>query len=152
MTNKISAGTIARTVVLLLALVNQVLSMLGVQTIPIADENVNTLIATGWTIAASLAAWWKNNSFTQAALAGDARVCILCQKYPDGPPVGKGTAGLFGTHHPGSGFEFGQQPSSPLFQMSQWKAGFSTLFSTVRGYTCAIWNYTMALWGSQAIF
>ena len=70
MTNKISAGTIARTVVLLLALVNQVLSMLGVQTIPIAD--VNTLIATGWTIAASLAAWWKNNSFTQAALAGDA--------------------------------------------------------------------------------
>ena len=53
MTNKISAGTIARTVVLLLALVNQVLSMLG------------------WTIAASLAAWWKNNSFTQAALEGD---------------------------------------------------------------------------------
>ena len=39
---------------------------------PIADEDVNTLIATGWTIAASLAAWWKNNSFTQAALAGDA--------------------------------------------------------------------------------
>ena len=72
MTNKISAGTIARTVVLLLALVNQVLSMLGIQTIPIADENVNPLIATGWTIAASLAAWWKNNSFTQAALAGDA--------------------------------------------------------------------------------
>ena len=49
MTNKISAGTIARTVVLLLALVNQVLSMLGVQTIPIADEDINTLIATGWT-------------------------------------------------------------------------------------------------------
>lgn len=71
MTNKISAGTIARTVVLLLALVNQVLSMLGIQTIPIADEDVNTLIATGWTIAASLAAWWKNNSFTQAALEGD---------------------------------------------------------------------------------
>lgn len=47
MTNKISAGTIARSVVLLLALVNQVLSMLGIQTIPIADEDVNTLIATG---------------------------------------------------------------------------------------------------------
>ena len=71
MTNKISAGTIARTVVLLLALVNQVLSMLGIRSIPIADEDVNTLIATGCTIAASLAAWWKNNSFTQAALEGD---------------------------------------------------------------------------------
>ena len=54
------------------ALVNQVLSMLGVQTIPIADEDVNTLIATGWTIAASLAAWWKNNSFTPEAIEADA--------------------------------------------------------------------------------
>ena len=76
MTNKISAGTIARTVVLLLALVNQVLSMLGVQTIPIADEDVNTLIATGWTIAASLAAWWKNNSFTKAALKADETLAL----------------------------------------------------------------------------
>ena len=80
MTNKISAGTIARSVVLLLALVNQVLSMLGVQTIPIADENVNTLIATGWTIAASLAAWWKNNSFTAAAVAADSYMARLKQK------------------------------------------------------------------------
>ena len=77
MTNKISAGTIARSVVLLLALVNQVLSMLGIQTIPIADEDVNTLIATGWTIAASLAAWWKNNSFTAAAIEGDKRMNSL---------------------------------------------------------------------------
>ena len=72
MTNKISAGTIARTVVLLLALVNQVLSMLGLRSIPIADEDVNTRLATGWSIGAALVAWWKNNSFTQAALAGDA--------------------------------------------------------------------------------
>ena len=77
MTNKISAGTIARTVVLLLALVNQVLSMLGIRSIPIADEDVNTLIATGWTIAASLAAWWKNNSFTAAAIEGDKRMNSL---------------------------------------------------------------------------
>ena len=80
MTNKISAGTIARTVVLLLALVNQVLSMLGIRSIPIADEDVNTLIATGWTIAASLAAWWKNNSFTAAAVAADSYMARLKQK------------------------------------------------------------------------
>ena len=79
MTNKISAGTIARTVVLLLALVNQVLSMLGIRSIPIADEDVNTLIATGWTIAASLAAWWKNNSFTQAAIEADEKLKELKQ-------------------------------------------------------------------------
>ena len=28
-------------------------------------------ISAGFTVGAALAAWWKNNSFTQAALAGD---------------------------------------------------------------------------------
>ena len=72
MDNKISAGTIARTIILVLALVNQVLSMAGIQIIPIADEDINTLVTTLWTVCASLAAWWKNNSFTRAALDGDA--------------------------------------------------------------------------------
>lgn len=72
MENKITAGTIARTIVLLLALVNQCLSMASVQLIPIADEDINTLVTTLWTVAASLAAWWKNNSFSKAALDGDA--------------------------------------------------------------------------------
>lgn len=71
-TNKITAGTIARTIVLLLALVNQCLSMAGIQIIPIADEDINTLVTTLWTVCASLVAWWKNNSFTKAALDGDA--------------------------------------------------------------------------------
>lgn len=72
MEHKITAGTIARTIVLLLALVNQCLSMAGVQVIPIADEDINTLVTTLWTVCASLVAWWKNNSFTQSALDGDA--------------------------------------------------------------------------------
>lgn len=71
-TNKISAGTIARTVVLLLALINQCLSMAGVSPLPIEDEQVETIITTAWTVIAAVWAWWKNNSFTQAALAGDA--------------------------------------------------------------------------------
>ena len=72
MEHKITAGTIARTIVLLLALVNQCLSMAGVQVIPIADEDINALVTTLWTVCASLAAWWKNNSFSKAALDGDA--------------------------------------------------------------------------------
>ena len=71
-TNKISAGTIARTIILLLALINQCLSMAGVSPLPIEDEQVETVITTAWTVIAALIAWWKNNSFTQAALAGDA--------------------------------------------------------------------------------
>lgn len=69
---KISAGTIARTVVLGLALINQVLSATGHNVINISDEDVNTLISTGFTIIAALVAWWKNNSFTKAARVGDA--------------------------------------------------------------------------------
>ena len=71
-TNKISAGTIARTIILLLALINQCLSMAGVSPLPIEDEQVEAIITTAWTVIAALIAWWKNNSFTQAALAGDA--------------------------------------------------------------------------------
>lgn len=71
-TNKISAGTIARTIILLLSLINQCLSMAGVSPLPIEDKQVEAIITTAWTVIAALIAWWKNNSFTQAALAGDA--------------------------------------------------------------------------------
>lgn len=68
---KISSGTVARTVVLALALVNQVLVAVGVQAIPIEDETINTLVSTAWTVTASVVAWWKNNSFTKAAIQAD---------------------------------------------------------------------------------
>lgn len=78
MTNlKISAGTVARTIVLLLALVNQVLSMLGIPVLPIEDEAINTVVSTLWTVIAAVAAWWKNNSFTTAALEADQ---VLAEK------------------------------------------------------------------------
>ena len=71
MENKITAGTISRTVVLGLALLNQILLLCGVQAIPIADEDINTIVSTAWTVVASLVAWWENNSFTPAARVGD---------------------------------------------------------------------------------
>lgn len=72
MDQKISAGTIVRTIILALALINQVLSLSGHSVIPISDDLINALVTNIWTIAAALVAWWKNNSFTKAALAGDA--------------------------------------------------------------------------------
>lgn len=69
--NKVTAGTIARTIVLALALINQCLVMAGVQTLPIQDEQVETLVTTGATVVTAVIAWWKNNSFTQAARVGD---------------------------------------------------------------------------------
>lgn len=68
---KITSGTIARTVILILALVNQVLTATGHNIINISDENINTLISTGFTIISAIIAWWKNNSFTQSALKAD---------------------------------------------------------------------------------
>lgn len=68
---KISAGTVARTIILALALVNQVLAIKGYNLIPIKDEQISELITNIFTVAAALIAWWKNNSFTKAALLGD---------------------------------------------------------------------------------
>ena len=67
----ITAGTIARTIILALALINQVLSVTGHPVLPIEDAQIETLVTTGWTVVAALIAWWKNNSFTSAAKAGD---------------------------------------------------------------------------------
>ena len=68
---KATAGTIARTVALALALINQLLTAFGYNIIDVSDETINTLISTIFTIVAALVAFWKNNSFTQAALKGD---------------------------------------------------------------------------------
>jgi len=70
-TNKISAGTITRTICLLLALVNQVLTVLGYSPLPIEDDTVSLLISTAATIIAAVLSWWKNNSVTTAAIIAD---------------------------------------------------------------------------------
>ena len=67
----ISAGTVARTACLLLALTNQLLSALGKPVLPIESETVEQLVTAGITTVAALVAWWKNNSFTAAALEAD---------------------------------------------------------------------------------
>ena len=67
----ISAGTIARTIVLVLALINQVLTATGHAVLPIDDEQINTLVSTAWTVIAALVAYWKNNSVTPAAIEAD---------------------------------------------------------------------------------
>lgn len=67
----IKKSTIIRTVILALALINQVLAMCGISPIPINDDTVTNLISTSWTVVASIIAWWKNNSFTQKAIEAD---------------------------------------------------------------------------------
>lgn len=68
---KIKTETIIRTVVLLLALVNQILESTGHSVIPITDEQVSEILTLAFTIGASVWAWWKNNSFTKHAIEAD---------------------------------------------------------------------------------
>lgn len=72
MTNsKVSIATMARTAALALALTNQVLSAAGKPLLPIESTEVEQFVTTGLTVATSVVAWWKNNSFTAAAIEGD---------------------------------------------------------------------------------
>ncbi|MBR7092566.1 MAG: phage holin [Clostridia bacterium] len=64
-------STIARTVVLILALINQVLVMFGVNPLPFSDEGIYEAVTALLTVGASVWAWWKNNSFTKAAQEAD---------------------------------------------------------------------------------
>ena len=73
LSNKISAATLARTAVLLLALTNQVLSAMGKPVLPIENTTVEQLVTAGIN-------WWKNNSFTAAAVAADSYMARLKQK------------------------------------------------------------------------
>ena len=67
----IKIGTIARTAALALALVNQALSIAGHPILPIEDQQLEQFVTLGCTIAASVAGWWKNNSFTPNARKAD---------------------------------------------------------------------------------
>ncbi len=71
MTNKITSGTIVRTIILALALINQALVMFGKSPLNIADDDIATVVSLIFTITSTAIAWWKNNSFTKAAIKAD---------------------------------------------------------------------------------
>lgn len=64
-------GAIIRTVVLVVALINQILVSLDYSPLPIEDEEIEMLVSTIFTAAAALVAWWKNNSLTRKARQAD---------------------------------------------------------------------------------
>ena len=78
----VSIGTIARTACLALALTNQILSAAGKPVLPIEDSQLESLVTTGLTVAASLAAW-------------GLPVRRQVNWSPRQPLVGAGTGGLF---------------------------------------------------------
>lgn len=75
---KPSKGTVIRTIVLLIALMNMLLATQGKAPLGIDETMVNGTVEAIYEavsyvlmVVASLVAWWKNNSITLAAQAGD---------------------------------------------------------------------------------
>ena len=68
---KPSAGTIARTIILVVAIINNALAIAGKSPLPISNEEITEVVSFVFTTVAAFVAWWKNNSFTQKAIAAD---------------------------------------------------------------------------------
>lgn len=69
---KVSTETVVRTVILVIALVNQILTAAGKNPLPFSDDEIYTGLTAVLTVGAAVWAWWKNNSFTKNAIAADA--------------------------------------------------------------------------------
>ena len=63
--------TIIRTVCLLLTMINAGLEIFGKSPLPISDETVRQTVTFIIVFASAIWAWWKNNSFTKAAIEAD---------------------------------------------------------------------------------
>lgn len=67
----ISKGTIIRTACLVLTLINAGLAIFGKSPLPIDDAMIEQVVSFIFVAASSIAAWWKNNSFSPNAIQAD---------------------------------------------------------------------------------
>ena len=74
---KVKTDTIIRTIVLIIALANQILAIMGKQAFPVTEDEVYQVVTLIVTICTALWAWWKNNSFTLPAIKADEYLAKL---------------------------------------------------------------------------
>lgn len=70
MSMKTDVGSIVRTIVFILAWVNQFLATKNISPIPVDEVTISSII----TGAVSLWTWWKNNNFSHAAQKGQQKL------------------------------------------------------------------------------
>lgn len=71
MDNKVSIGTITRTIVTLVAVVNVICSWMGWNPLEISESDIYECVSVIALVGATVASWWKNNSFTKSAIQAD---------------------------------------------------------------------------------
>lgn len=69
---RVDKWTVIRTIVLVLALANQILVTMGRSPIPIDDASVELAVTSLWTIISAVASWWYNNNITDEAKQAQA--------------------------------------------------------------------------------
>ena len=77
MSKKIPTETIIRAIVLFVTLVNTILTMSGKNPLLFAEDELYAWLSAAATVAATLWAWWKNNSFTPEAIQADKYLAEL---------------------------------------------------------------------------
>ena len=67
----VTLSTWIRTALMIVAVINMILEICGLNILPISDEQVSTVVTYVFTIIVFVINWWKNNSFTIAAQEAD---------------------------------------------------------------------------------
>ena len=68
---KISKGTIVRTIMLGLVILNIILKQFGIDVINVSESEVFTFVEALIEVAIIVVGFWKNNSYTQKAIKAD---------------------------------------------------------------------------------
>jgi SPP1 family holin len=79
----VSKGTIMRGVLAIVVIINYVLSVFGVNPLAIDSNLLSQIVVVVITVLTIIASYWKNNSFTQAAQDGDAKMVALKSEVVD---------------------------------------------------------------------
>lgn len=68
---KISKGTIVRTIMLLIVIINLILKQFGIDLINVSENEILDIVEMIIELAVIIVAFWKNNSYTEKAIKAD---------------------------------------------------------------------------------
>ncbi|MCM1285516.1 MAG: phage holin [Acetobacter sp.] len=68
---KADKTTIIRTIILFVSLINVILQMFGIKTLPIDNELITEAVSVVFLLCSAVSSWWHNNSFTEKACLAD---------------------------------------------------------------------------------
>lgn len=67
----ISKGTIVRTIMLVIVILNMILKHIGIDAINVSESEILSLVEVLIEVAVIAVSFWKNNSFTEKAIKAD---------------------------------------------------------------------------------